>query len=333
MEYNEPKRIVIYCAVVAVLIAAIVAWWRWDNRQIPPEPDLPGEFFAAKVFTYKADWEPGSPIVPFPAGALFFTEPAVVAMGEARRDGAGFVVTPTYVVKADIKLPPNWKLNAPPQGPLPDEDVIPVLVRWSGDGAPEAYVLNPSLANSAYFYKRQLAADPLKHTRLNLLLLEHRWDKNSGRDVVVGLFNEVVSPHLGKHVEIIVTEDSALDDAITGLPVVSTRFRDEKEQRAVSCPSYGAWRLLRLLEQATGVPEGDAARRVEGEVIVQRLNWMRAAIASCAALPNDEDQAYRRYVLDRAERLKAATVSPYEVQREREGRLTAVPGAIAAPNP
>lgn len=331
MEYNEPKRILVYCVVVACLIAALVAWWRWDARQIPGEPDLPGDFFAAKVFTYRADWEPGAPVVPFPQGAAFLSAPAVVALGEARRDGAGVVITPTYVVKADVKLPAQWTLAALPKGPLPDKDTIPVLVRWDGAGAPEAYVLNPSLANSAYFLKRQLAADPLTGTRLNLLLLEHRWDKNSGRDVVVGLFSETVGPHLGEHVEIIVSEDSNLDGAITGLPVVSTRFRGDKEQRAVSCPSYGAWRLLQLLEAATGLPQGDAAKRADGEVIVQRMNWMRAAVASCAGLPNDEDMAFQRYVAERAERLKAATVSPYEVLKEREGRLTAVPGAMPAP--
>lgn len=331
METSEGKRIAIYCAVVAVLIAAIVVWWRWSGEQIPAEPtDLKGDFFAPKGYTYKQPGAKPGPVVSFDKAITYLTSAPTVFIGELSRSGSGYVVKPTNTIKADQPVPPSLTLSKLPAnlGDVPDNEPLPVLVRVNGN-AHEVVRLNPSLAETAYFVKRQLPADPLKDITLDMLLLEHRWDQNGGRDVIVGLFVETKGQHVGNHVEIVVTEDSGLDGEVTGLPVVLTRFRGMEEQRALSCPSYGAWRLLQLLNKATGLPTGAAAKRVEGEVIIQRFNWMKAAFASCIALPNDEATALGIYRRLRAERLQAELVSPVEVLEAREAAAKAAKGEKA----
>lgn len=328
MGNTEGRRILIYCAIVAVLIAGIVAWWRWANEQIPEEPKLPGDFFAPKAYTYKDPAREGGPVVPLLQGANFLTGAPAVFMGELTpaEGGKGYTVRPTNVIKQDegVSIPPVLTVSALPQGVSEVSGTLPVLVRLI-DGKPEVTRLNGSLAETAYFIKRQLAADPLKDMQLENILLEHRWDRNSGRDVIVGLFAEKTGVRTGSHVEIVVTEDSMLDDTITSIPVLLTRFGDMEEQRNLTCPSYGAWRVLKLVENATGFPEGDALKRVENQVIDQRYQWLKAALRSCVSLPNDIPTALGVYRAQRAQRLKEETVSPAEVIKEREGRESSAP--------
>lgn len=330
MGQSEGKRILIYCIIVAILAVVIVAWVRWADEQIPEEPQLPGDFFTPKAYTYRTPGVEDGPVVPLLQGANFLTGAPAVFIGELTKaeSGAGYAIRPTNVIKQDagVTIPPSLPLASLPKtlGETPEDEPLPVLVRLI-NGQPEVTRLTAALAETAYFIKRQYAADPLKNTALEMLLLEHRWDRNAGRDVVVGLFSEKTGPRLGSHVEIVVTEDSALDDDISGLPVVLTRFGEMKEQRNLSCPSYGAWRILKLLENATGLPTGEAAKRVEGEVILQRFNWMKAAVASCVSIPNDTATALGLYRLQRAQRLKDETVSPAEVLKDREKRAATAP--------
>lgn len=328
MGNNEGRRILIYCAIVAVLIAGIVAWWRWADEQIPEEPKLPGDFFAPKAYTYKDPTRKDGPVVPLLQGAEFLTGAPAVYLAELTpaEGGTGYTVRPTNIIKQDagVTIPPSIAVSALPQGVDKVSGTLPVLVRLI-DGKPELTRLNGALAETAYFIKRQYAADPLKDVQLENILLEHRWDRNGGRDVIVGLFAEKTGIRTGSHVEIVVTEDSMLDDEITSIPVVLTRFGDMKEQRNLSCPSYGAWRLLKLVENATGFPQGEALKRVENQVIDQRYQWLKAALRSCVSLPNDVQTALGIYRAQRARRLKEETVSPAEVIRERENRRVSAP--------
>lgn len=328
MGNTEGRRILIYCAVVAVLIAGIVAWWRWANEQIPEEPNLPGDFFAPKAYTYKDPMREAGPIVPLLQGANFLTGAPAVFLGalSPAEGGAGYTLRPTNIIKQDdgATVPEAITLPALPQGFDEVFGDLPVLVRLI-DGQPEVTRLNASLAETAYFIKRQYAADPLKDVELENILLEHRWDRNGGRDVIVGLFAEKTGIRTGSHVEIVVTEDSMLDDQITGLPVLLVRFGDMEEQRNLTCPSYGAWRILKLVENATGFPQGDALKRVENQVLDQRYQWLKAALMSCVSLPNDIPTALGVYRAQRAQRLKEETVSPAEVLKERENRQSTAP--------
>lgn len=328
MGNTEGRRILIYCAIVAVLIAGIVAWWRWANEQIPEEPKLPGDFFAPKAYTYKDPMREGRPVVPLLQGAEFLTGAPAVFLGELSpvEDGVGYAVRPTNIIKQDagVTVPPSVAVPALPQGFGEVSGTLPVLVRLI-DGRPEISRLNGSLAETAYFIKRQYAADPLKDVALENILLEHRWDRNSGRDVIVGLFAEKTGVRVGSHVEIVMTEDSMLDDQITGIPVLLTRFGEMEEQRNLTCPSYGAWRILKLVENATGFPQGDALKRVENQIIDQRYQWLKAALMSCVSLPNDIPTALGVYRAQRAQRLKEETVSPAEVIKDREGREATSP--------
>lgn len=328
MGNTEGRRILIYCVIVAALIALIVMWWRWADEQIPEEPKLPGDFFAPKAYTYRDPAEKKGPVVPLLEGTNFLTGAPAVFIGELTKaqGGAGFTVRPTNVIKQDegVTIPPSLPVAALPKGvdKAPEGDPLPVLVRLV-DGKAEVTRLTGALAETAYFIKRQYAVDPLKDTALEMILLEHRWDRNAGRDVIVGLFAEKTGFRTGSHVELVVTEDSALDDQITGLPVVLTRFGDMDEQRNLSCPSYGAWRMLKLMETASGLPEGAAAKTVEGEVLLQRFNWMKAALASCVSVPNDAPTALGVYRAQRARRLKEELVSPAEVLQDRERQAEA----------
>lgn len=328
MGNTEGRRILIYCAIVAVLIAAIVTWWRWANEQIPEEPKLPGDFFAPKAYTYRDPMREGGPIVPLLQGANFLTGAPAVFIGELSpaEGGAGYAIRPTNVIKQDagVTLAPSIPLATLPQGVGEVPDSLPVLVRLIG-GKPEVTRLNGSLAETAYFIKRQHAVDPLKDVQLENILLEHRWDRNAGRDVIVGLFAEKTGVRTGSHVEIVVTEDSMLDDQITGIPVLLVRFGEMEEQRNLTCPSYGAWRILKLVENATGFPQGDALKRVENQVLDQRYQWLNAALRSCVSLPNDIPTALGVYRAQRAQRLKEETVSPAEVLKDREDRQATAP--------
>lgn len=328
MGNTEGRRILIYCAIVAVLIAGIVAWWRWANEQIPEEPKLPGDFFAPKAYTYKDPTREGRPVVPLLQGANFLTGAPAVFLGELApaEGGAGYTLRPINVIKQDegVSIPPSMSLATLPQGLGEVSGDLPVLVRLI-DGKPEVIRLNGSLAETAYFIKRQYAVDPLKDVQLENILLEHRWDRNGGRDVIVGLFAEKSGVRTGSHVEIVVTEDSMLDNEITSIPVLLTRFGEMKEQRNLTCPSYGAWRILKLVENATGFPQGDALKRVENQVIDQRYQWLKAALMSCVSLPNDIPTALGVYRNQRAQRLKNETVSPAEVLKDREDRQATAP--------
>ena len=240
--------------------------------------------------------------------------------------GAGYTIRPTNVIKQDagVTIPPSIVVPGLPQGVSKAPDSLPVLVRLI-DGKPEVTRLNGSLAETAYFIKRQFATDPLKDVELENILLEHRWDRNGGRDVIVGLFAEKTGVRVGSHVEIVVTEDSMLDDQITGIPVLLTRFGAMEEQRNLTCPSYGAWRILKLVENATGFPQGDALKSVENQVIDQRYQWLKAALRSCVSLPNDIPTALGVYRAQRAQRLKEETVSPAEVIKDREASQATAP--------
>lgn len=328
MGNTEGRRILIYCAIVAVLAALIVMWWRWANEQIPEEPNLPGDFFAPKAYTYKDPTREGGPVVPLLQGANFLTGAPAVFIGELTptESGAGYTIRPTNIIKQDagVTIPPSVPLASLPQGLGDVSDSLPVLVRMI-DGKPEVTRLNASLAETAYFIKRQYAADPLKDVKLENILLEHRWDRNGGRDVIVGLFAEKTGVRVGSHVEVVVTEDSMLDDEITSIPVLLVRFGDMEEQRNLTCPSYGAWRILKLVENATGFPEGEALKKVDNQVLDQRYQWLKAALRSCVSLPNDIPTALGVYRAQRAQRLKNETVSPAEVVKEREDRQTTAP--------
>lgn len=347
---SELKRIFFFSAVVALGIAGLWGYGQWDKTRIPEEPDLPGDFFVPKAFNFAATWKPGAPGVGFPDAVDFLTQPEVAFLATLdkvaeRPGGAHVTVTPKAVIKSPAGLPPQLEIDVPASASknvdLPSLEGKAVLVRLGHDRKEGLWTplredaivpLTYDLAQTAFFVKRQWPADPLKDVTLNFLLMEQRWDKNAGRDVLVALFNETSGMQIGAHLEVVVTEDSSLDGEIIGLPVVLTRFRNLPEQRGLACPSYGSWRLAKLLDGPIGgLPQGAAARTLEGRGTLLRLAWMRQALKACIHLPNEEVAALKQYRAERKARLEAGNGSPFEVakavQDAEKARATQTPPA------